>query len=236
MKLSETVFHSVNSTRKKLLRCAPYCDQKRYTKYDSDCSWRKDSVAVPHTTSTPSNKKKSRVKSSSCAYAVDFVSEEEFSELCKLISQIGFSYITKHKKRKSKFSRKVDGCRHSGQTTFIIVFIATVLPSLPLLFPGLPIFATLALCWYLLLRFSRVLTPRLLHTLRRIDAAVYHAENCLFFCVILLCITAFRSSHEDLHLSDVTLRHRHPSTYVTMALLPSDVRGNAYPSSSCSFS
>ena len=101
LKLEEQVFRAMNATRKKPLQCAPYYDQIRYTKYDPDCSWTKDSESLPRIPSTPNYKTKSIATNTARLHGVASVSEEDFDELCSLITQIGFVYITKHKKKET---------------------------------------------------------------------------------------------------------------------------------------
>ena len=130
----EEYFHGVNATRKKPLRCAPYCDQIHYTKYDPDCFWKKHPDCAPRATSTPNYKKQAKAKSNVCDHAVGFISEDDFDELCSLVAQIGFMYVSHRKKRKTMGPRSLFR-RQSAQSHFSIVTVHTFL-MLTTLLPG----------------------------------------------------------------------------------------------------
>ena len=94
----ESYFRKVNASFKVPLRCAPYCDQLRYTKFDPDSSWTTREVLESRKTTAQRFKKK-RVKTFERAnHIANAMSDADFEELCDVLKKTGsLMWIEKRK-------------------------------------------------------------------------------------------------------------------------------------------
>ena len=142
----------MNSTFKKPLRCARYCDQLKYTKFDPDCSWQASKKPVATTSSTPVHKRKAKATKQEFRDSAVCLSDEEFLELCNAISNVGYVYVSKRSSSKRTRSRVLNNVVLSRQSNFTMLLLSVLLPVAPFLLPGACILSCVGLSLFVLLR------------------------------------------------------------------------------------
>jgi len=168
----EEYFHAVNSSFKKPLRCARYCDQLKYTKFDPDCSWQARGGPVSKTSPTPVYKRKTKTAKQDFHDCSVFMSDEEFLELCNAISKVGYAYAPKKSKSKTTRSCAFNRVTLSPQSNFTMLLLSVVLPVAPFLIPGALILAAVVFSSFVFLRIV-MLTKAVLQKFLRLTAFMF---------------------------------------------------------------
>ena len=168
----EEYFHAVNSSFKKPLRCARYCDQLKYTKFDPDCSWQARGGPVSKTSPTPVYKRKTKTAKQDFHDCSVCMSDEEFLELCNAISKVGYAYAPKKSKSKTTRSCAFNRVTLSPQSNFTMLLLSVVLPVAPFVIPGALILAAVVFSSFVFLRIV-MLTKAVLQKFLRLTAFMF---------------------------------------------------------------